>query len=510
MSTRVIAKNSIWLSLETIIDFTSALFASIAIARWIGPEKLGYYVFVSWLTRISITLGNVGIPAMAVKYMAEFNGRGDLGIARSIYDRAMRLQALLAGGIVVVGLVLALIAADPAYRIPSVLLVLSVLPSMANSMPSAANNATEQPGKNVFGSFASALIYSSVVAVSLIAGWDLTGIAAGALASRSAEFLIRFFPVRARWQAVRPSPISPELRRKLSRYSADSLVIMLLAVIVFDRSEILFLKKLCPDVRQISFYAVAFNLTENILNVARVFGSSVAFTIRVQYGRNEKRLLTMLPDTSKYLALLSFPMYLGLAAMSGPIIRVYGNAYLPAVPVLAVASILAIPKAFQLPIQTMLQSSERQRFIVKWSLLSAAVNVLADWVLISRYGALGAAYGNGLAQTFAVVGLWAGAVRMFRLKLPMVTLVRLFLAAAIMAVAAWILATLLPPLFAIIACPLLGAILFAALVRFSGAVGKEEMDRLAQMRTSIPSPLRKTLDIALGFLAREAVSTARL
>jgi O-antigen/teichoic acid export membrane protein len=422
------------------------MFVSIAVARGIGPEKLGYWVYISWLTTISVTLGNVGIPVMAVKYMAEYYGRGLEGVMKKLYARAFVIQ--LAIGIVITGagLVLVVLFGDPAYRLPSLLLVVSVLPAMANTIPTIANIAIEAPGKNVPGSFVSSLVYSSAVAVSLATGWGLTGIACGLLAGRTLEFFVRFVPVQKRLARIQAEPIPPELRGKMAKFSLQSLVIMVLGIVVWDRSEILFLKHFVPDVRQIAFYSVSFNLSERVLTIARIFGNSVGTTIRAQYGRDKNRLLVMLPLSAKYLAALAVPMCLGMAAVSSALIPVaYGSAYRPAIPVLAVCAILAIPKAFEVPVRAMLQSAERQDFLVKWNLLSAAVNIGLDWYLIPRFGAMGAAYGNGLAQSFAALGLWIGAQRMFRFQLPYRFLGRVAFAALSMAGAAWLAARWLPP-----------------------------------------------------------------
>jgi O-antigen/teichoic acid export membrane protein len=495
MSTKVIARNSVWLGLETSIDFVASMFASISIARGIGPEHLGYYVYIYWLTRMSVILGNVGIPAMAVKYMAEYAGRDMPEVAKSLYRFALRIQIILACGITAGGLVLVYFFGSPTYRWPSILLVLSILPAMVNTLPTIANISIERPDKNVPGSFVSSIVYALAVAASLLYGWGLSGIALGIFISRSLEFTVRFIPVTRRFRTVADVAIPADVREKMFRFSAQSMVIMVLGVVVWDRSEILFLKHFCTDIRQIAFYSVAFNLCEQALSIVRIFGNSIATTVRAQYGRDQGRLLAMMASASRYIALIAFPLYFGMAALAGPAIRVaYGDAYASAIPVLVITALLTIPKAFQSPIQAMLQSTERQGFLMKWSLVSAALNLMLDWLLIPRYGAVGAAYGNGLAQMFAVVGFWAGSVRMLRLQLPYGKLLRVLLATALMAAVVTIPVHSFGSWTAIAIGIPAGTVTFLLLLRLLGTMDQEDRGRFLQLRSAVPKPLHAIFD----------------
>jgi len=95
-NTRTIARNASWFGLENLINIGVTVFSSIAIARTLGPSKTGYIVYVSYIAGVVSSLGGFGIPATTRKYMAEFLGMGDRGIARFIYFRTMLLQTGLA------------------------------------------------------------------------------------------------------------------------------------------------------------------------------------------------------------------------------------------------------------------------------------------------------------------------------------------------------------------------------------------------------------------------------
>src|ERR1700756_3320831 len=95
-NTKIIARNTGWYGLENVVSALVTLFTSIAIARTLGPSKMGYIIFVAFISSVATSLGGLGIPATTQKYMAEFLGMGDRGTARHIYFRTLWLQALLA------------------------------------------------------------------------------------------------------------------------------------------------------------------------------------------------------------------------------------------------------------------------------------------------------------------------------------------------------------------------------------------------------------------------------
>ncbi len=73
-------------------------------------------------------------------------------------------------------------------------------------------------------------------------------------------------------------------------FSGQSLILLMLGLIVWDRSEMVFLKHFCADIRQVAFYSVAFNMTERLLVFSQVFGTATGATMMVQYGRDSSRV----------------------------------------------------------------------------------------------------------------------------------------------------------------------------------------------------------------------------
>ena len=90
-NTKTIARNTGWFSLENIINAGVAFTTSIAINRYLGPEKNSYLIFVSYIANFVSSLSGMGIPATTRKYMAEFIGVGSFApLRRSFIDDKKR------------------------------------------------------------------------------------------------------------------------------------------------------------------------------------------------------------------------------------------------------------------------------------------------------------------------------------------------------------------------------------------------------------------------------------
>ncbi len=338
-NTQTIAKNTGWYGLENAVGSVLTVVTSIAIARTLGPTKMGYIIYVSWIASVVCNLGGLGIPAATRKYMAEFLGMGDRGTARYIYFRTLALQTGLAT--LATGGLIFWVLRDAAgeYKLASALIVLSIWPSMVNSISAMANVATEELSKNFPASAISMVVFFVVILATVVFHWGVVGVGAAALLMRLVDFLVRFFPTMARilkWDTTHVQPAG--LRNRMIAFAWQSVASMILALIVWERSEFILLKHLCADIRQVAYYSVAFSMAERLLISASIFGSAASATIFAQYGRDKSRLPDITATTFRYLALTSIPLHVIAAVLAAPaLLLLYGSPYKGALMVVTLA-----------------------------------------------------------------------------------------------------------------------------------------------------------------------------
>jgi O-antigen/teichoic acid export membrane protein len=502
MSSKTIARNSVWYGIETGINLVLTLFTSIAMARSVGPARLGYFIFVWWVVNLAGNIGSFGIPGATRKYMSEYFGRGELGVVRSVFYATLKLQTGTALGIAAVAGTVALLSADPAYRMVSFLMALSVLPAMVNAIPSQANNALEDLSANVPSALLSTGIFVGAVFLSISFGWGLLGISVGLLTMRIVELIARLTPLLRKINAYPRQDFPPALKPRMVQFSSQGVALMVLTLVVWDRSELFFLKAFAVDIRQIAFYSVAFNVTERLLVISQMFGMSLGATLMVQYGRDETRMAAIVSSSTRYLALIAFPVHLGLAALAGPVMLLaYGEQYRLAILPLVIASICGIPKAFVSPLTAFLQSHDRQSVLIRWGLISGVVNVALDLLLIPKYGAVGAAIANGSTQGFAAAALWIVTATRYRIDIPAGFLAKCGLGASVMAGTVYLLVRSLPALPALALGVAAGTLIYCCFLRFAKVLDGNDCRRLSQLRNQLPAAARKWFDQALLLLA---------
>lgn len=503
-NTKTIAKNTGWYGLESAIESILTVFTSVAIARTLGPAKMGYIVYVTWIAAVVGDLGGLGIPSTTRKYMAEYLGMGDRGTARHIYIRTLLMQASLAT-ITVTGLVFWVLRdAGPGYKLASLLIVLSIWPSMVNSISSQANVASEGLSKNLPASVASISSYFLMILATVVFHWGVVGVGASMLVMRVVDFLVRIFPTITdifAWDSSHIVP--PGLNQRMFTFAWQSVAILLVEMVVWQRSEFILLKHLCSDIRQVAYYSVAFSMAERLLISATIFGSAASATIFAQYGRDKSRIPDITASTFRYLALTSIPLHFISAALAAPLLLLlFGNAYLGAAMVVTLAPLLCMPKAFIGPVRSLLQSHERLSLVIGATVLAGIVDLSIAWFLIPSLGAVGACIGSGAAEITAVGLMWAIAIRLYKVKLPWGLIAQITFISLLASLAAHFLSALFSPLLGILIGGSAALFVLFGLVYLMRVMQPEDRVRLNTLTAILPKSVSGRVDKFLTFLVR--------
>jgi O-antigen/teichoic acid export membrane protein len=503
-NTRTIAKNTGWYGLETVISQLVSIITSIAVARYLGPSKTSYIIYVSYIAGVVSALGGLGISAATCKYMAEFIGSGDKGTARYIFFRTFLMQVALASLATAAIVYWVLHRADPEYRLAALLIVLSIWPSMVNSIPAMANMASENLAANLPASVISIFVYLFSILASVVFHWGVVGIGASCLLMRLVDFLVRLFPTLRRvlkWESGHALPEG--VRNRMFTFAWKSVCTMMLSLVVWERFEILLLKRLCSDINQVAYYSIAFSMGNMLLLSATIFGVASGATIFAQFGRDKSKLPQLASTSFRYLTLTSVPLHAVATALAFPaLIFLYGAKYTDAAMVVTIAPLLCMPKAFAGPIQSLLQSTERQAYVIATMVIAGIVDVGVTSALVSAHGAVGACIGSGAAQITAVGIMWAIGARKFGIRLPWMLAAKIAIISTTAALAAHFVTRLLSPLWGILLGGGIAFVVLVTLTRLLRILEPEDYTRFAQLTGALPRPVAVFADRFLALLIR--------
>jgi O-antigen/teichoic acid export membrane protein len=499
-----IAANSVWVGLDNLLALFSGFVASVLVARFYGPELVGNYTFMMWLVFLAMTIGKLGGVAVATrKFLTERIALGDYAGARSVLGRLQRVQGMFTAASVVVGAAIIFFMAERALYVPSMLALISIVPSLYIAIATGANAALEDFASNVKASVTASAVNFAGILIAVALHGSLTWLVAALLASRVADYAVRDLYRRRNYAPYfsnidRHQKLDVEADRRLKQqvrqFFVQTAVLELVTLVVWDRSELMFLKYLGPA-SQVAFFSLPFSVMMQLDIVPRVLFISSATALIRQQASDPAAGQRMVRTIIRMTALITLPLSLGIAALAAPLMQtVYGRQYLAAIPVLAVVGVFGVARPFLMPARSYLVALARQD-IMTWALaLGSVVDLVLMFTLIPRWGAVGAAYSNGIAQMFGVVFTWWFIARVTGFRLPVMGLARALAAAAGMGVAVWGLSYALmrvaPPFVALVVGPVVGCAVYVVLLRLLGAVEASDRERLLSIGDKLPARAR--------------------
>jgi O-antigen/teichoic acid export membrane protein len=504
-NSQTIARNSFWYGLELLFGLFGAFFASVVVARVMGPERMGYFSYVLLLTNFTANIALFGLPGTVRKYMAEYLSRGEAGIAHAIYRSALLFQTVIAAAITAIALAVVFVWGDPEYHIISVLLILSMAPRMIGCIPSQANTAAESLRRNTIPSVIGAMFNVVFTLTAVWIGWGLVGVAIGYTGGAVIDTVLKLQGAARMLGPVPVGTISPELRQRLYTYSGQGLVLMVLNLWVWDKSDAVILKWINPDIRQVTFFNQAFNITERLLMFPNAFAGSLTATIMAQYGRGEEKLRGLTIAGGKYAFLIAVPLLVGVACVARPaVLTLYGDAYAPLIPVLAIASVMGISKAMMVPPTSLLQATENQGFLIWTGCACGVLDAALDFLLTPRYGAIGAAVANGTAQTAALIAIAWRVRHVLQVDLRLGDFGRIALSGASMAAVVVGLGYLIPGRLGLALAVVAGVLAWCVMLRLTGAIDRADRERFGNLSRSVPGRVRPVFMGLVNWLVGQA------
>jgi O-antigen/teichoic acid export membrane protein len=400
-----VVRGGAWQSSARVAGQVYTVVVSIVAARYLGPEGMGRLVFIVYVYTTLVAVLAAGLPIAVNRFTAELLGSGHPRAIRGIYDWARKLEALgasLGGGILVTVL---LLGAEPAgaWLAAAVACSASVMQTIPNAILLGAQRWRHASAIGLVTGLAGA----SAKLMLLVAGHGISALLAVDAVVAIANLAVATLLVR-RWLPERPPggdpPPPPDLGARTRRYALASTALVLLTLVVLQRSEVVFLQIFSDDV-QIALYSIPFSAVETLTLLPATLGIAAASAFATLFGAGAiDRMRDGFTRGTRLMLLVTIPLTAAAVTLGPDALRLaYGSEYDDAAPVLVVL-VAVLPLASLMYLSTaVVQGFGRQRVPLITLGIAAVVNITLDLLLIPRHAALGGAVANASSQVVAAL-----------------------------------------------------------------------------------------------------------
>lgn len=415
----------------------SSLALMVVIARELGQERFGDFVFAMSLSTVLMLGAGLGMQELLGREVAKDPRRADGLLADIITLKGLMMAVLL---VVIAAVVVA--QGRPPDRAAAIVIV-------------GAGIGLEYQAGTLYAVFdgrerqqyvAATLIVNRVSTALMAGGAAIAGAglvtvailfsAGSALGLLTAYVLMRRFVIRP------PMRVRPRAWGSLIRSSLPLGVRTLLGTLSF-RAGVILLGLFAAGSAEVGEYGAAYRLLEATMFIPAAFNSAVLAWFSRHDGRSSVPLSRGYELAIKSVVALALPIGLGLALFAKPVIEtLYGARYAGAVTPLRLLGAVAVLWAVNTTVATILVTRNRPDAYTLPALLGLVPNVILSAVLIPAHGADGAAVAAVAAATVLVALLVPRTARLFGAGAPLRTLAAPLGAGAVMAACALALSAL--------------------------------------------------------------------
>lgn len=516
---RVSAKGSFNLLWGLVISTLISAVGSVFIARLLGSDLYGLYGIVLTAPNLIIIFRDWGINSAMVRFTAQFRAEGRIDEIRSIYSSGLIFE--IAAGLIlsIISFLLSDFMATSVFNRPQIapLIKIASFSILASGLITAAASAFigyEKMGLNNVMIISQSIIKTALVIVLVILGLGTSGATIGFTIGTVVAGLIGVILIWTIYRTL-PTPFTHklELRAYLSamlHYCLPLSLAVILAGFLAQFYAFLLPIHYAVDNIQIGNYGVAQNFVILITFFATPITTMLfpAFS-KLNPQKDKETLRNAFQFSVKYATLLVVPVTALVMCLSEPAVStLFGNTYDTAPLYLALLAITYLYTAFgNLSIVNLLNSQGQTKYVLKMTVLTAAIGFPFGYVMILTYGVIGLIVTSLIDVIPSLIILLRFIRKHYDLTVDWASSAKILLSSAITAITTYFVVTALP--FASWIRLIFGVILFLIILIpamvLTKAVTRTDIHYLADMVSAF-GPIGKLLTLFLGVVEKLIVA----
>jgi len=397
-SRQTIVRNTFWYGVVTAIGLVAGLLMSVVLARGLGPARMGDYSYLLWLMRTITAVATLGYALATVRYTAEALAQDDRPRAGALLRLFIRLQATTTAIVAVLLAPVVWLLAPLDLRWPLLVFLASLFPSTLEAIYAHGAYGAQRYDLTTRVSTIKMALQFLATTMAVALGGDILSIVVAGVFGTAISCMLQ----RQRALALYPErsvPLPRAVLGELRGYLLPLSIVALLDTVVWDRSEVLFLR-LYATSEQIAFYSVAFGLASRAVVLPQVVVGALLPALAALHGRGDQaEFRHVYREAIRGVALIGAPMAAVLAAVApGLVTLLYGEAYRSVALLLAPLLIVSLVGVMRQVAWSALRAVGDRRWALHATWISAVLNIASAALLIPWLGVWGAVIANASAQ----------------------------------------------------------------------------------------------------------------
>lgn len=408
---KTILANTLFLMGASVVNIGVSIVTTALIARSIGPELYGRYMFGLTYVLIFSVFSNFGIESLFIREAAREKAK------LALIDDILPLKVVLS--VMTVGLALvSLYVLDYSQETMEVVRVLCVglfFQVLYECLMSVSKALEEMSVVALFAVFFR-VVSAAAIIVSILSGIGFIGIVSAFAVGNAAAFLVALWVHAQRWglrrMGFRVDAWVPLIRQGCP-FFLSALVTML-----YGKINVLMLSKMVPETN-LGYFMAAANLVENLFFIPTAFNTTIFPAFARMYGDSPEALRQSYGKIVRYLVIVTLGVSIGTILVGEEVIcLLYGEQFGPTAPIMSILILYWALAFFSNVFSSLLFSIHQERAQARIMVIAAGLSIILNAIFIMHWGVYGAAFAAVMTE-IAVVALMAAVLWKVSFPWPM-------------------------------------------------------------------------------------------